>query len=103
MFDAPSPLPEDPATLRAVLLAALAEIERLNLLLAGLRRNRFGRRSEQLDEPALQQGAEDLEQSLAEQQAALDAASAAAEAPAARPRRAGEAQSRRAAGAPAAR
>src|SRR5450755_1130344 len=79
MFTAPSSLPDDPPTLQLILRAALAEIERLQLLLAGLRRNRFGRRSEQLDDDTLQQGIEDLEQSVAEQQAGLDAAAAAAE------------------------
>jgi hypothetical protein len=53
MFTAPTDLPEDPATLQAILHAALTEIERLQLLIAGLQRNRFGRRSEQLDDEAL--------------------------------------------------
>jgi hypothetical protein len=77
MFTAPSALPDDPATLQLILRAALAEIERLQLQLAGLRRNRFGRRSEKLDDEQLQRGLEDLEQSVAEQQAGLDAATAA--------------------------
>src|SRR6202142_1814371 len=72
MFTPPTTLPDDPATLQLILRAALAEIERLQLQLAGLRRNRFGRRSEQLDDATLQQGEEDLEQSVAEQQAGLD-------------------------------
>ena len=67
MFIAPTPLPDDPATLQLILRAALAEIERLKLQIAGLQRNRFGRRSERLDDAAFQQGVEDLEQSLAEQ------------------------------------
>ena len=79
MFTAPTTLPDDPVSLQLILRAALAEIERLQLLLAGLRRNRFGRRSEQLDDDTLQQGIEDLEQSVAEQEAGLDAAAAAAE------------------------
>ena len=57
-----------------MLLAALAEIERQRLIIAALQRNRFGRRSEKLDDATVQQGIEDLEQSLAEQAAALDAA-----------------------------
>jgi len=81
MFTAPTNLPDDPATLQLILRAALAEIERLQLLLAGLRRNRFGRRSEQLDEATLQQGTEDLEQSVAEQQAALDGAASPSQTP----------------------
>jgi transposase len=81
VFTAPTALPEDPATLQRILRAALAEIERLRLLIAGLQRNRFGRRSEQLDDAAFQQGVEDLEQSLAEQTASLDAAAPPSEAP----------------------
>ncbi|MGH8414716.1 MAG: IS66 family transposase, partial [Gammaproteobacteria bacterium] len=56
-----------------MLRAALAEIERQRLIIAALQRNRFGRRSEQLDEAVVQRGVEDLEQSVAEQSAALDA------------------------------
>src|SRR5258708_95204 len=81
MFTAPTTLPDDPAALQLILRAAFAEIERLQLQLAGLRRNRFGRRSEQLDDATLQQGEEDLEQSMAEQQAALDAIRSPADAP----------------------
>src|SRR5271166_1964322 len=79
MFTAPAALPDDPATLQLILRAALTEIERLQLLIAGLQRNRFGRRSEKLDDDQVQQGVEDLEQSLAEQPAGLDAAAASAE------------------------
>jgi transposase len=67
---APTPLPEDPATL----LEAQAEITRLQMLIASLLRYRFGRRSEQLSDEALDQGIEDLEQSLAEQTAKIEAA-----------------------------
>jgi transposase len=78
VFAAPTVLPDDPAALQLLLHAALAEIERLRLQIAGLERNRFGRRSERLDDAAFQQGTENLEQSLAEQVARLDAASSAA-------------------------
>jgi transposase len=78
VFAAPTVLPDDPAALQLLLHAALAEIERLRLQIAGLQRNRFGRRSERLEDAALQQGTENLEQSLAEQVARLDAASSAA-------------------------
>jgi transposase len=71
---APTPLPEDPATLQRLLLEAQAEITRLQMLIAGLLRHRFGRRSEQLSDDALDQGIEDLEQSLAEQVAKIEAA-----------------------------
>ncbi len=70
----PTPLPEDPATLQRLLLEAQAEITRLQMLIAGLLRHRFGRRSEQLSDDALDQGIEDLEQSLAEQTAKIEAA-----------------------------
>jgi transposase len=78
VFTVPTVLPDDPAALQLILHAALAEIERLRLLIAGLQRNRFGRRSERLDDAAFHQGVENLEQSLAEQMAKLDAASSAA-------------------------
>src|ERR1700720_88796 len=81
MFTAPSTLPDDPTTLQLILRAALAEIERLRLLIHGLQRNRFGRRSEKLDDEQLQRGLEDLEQSVAEQQGGLDAAAAEPSAP----------------------
>jgi transposase len=74
MFQAPADLPEDPATLQAILRAALAEIERLQFQLAGLQRNRFGRRSEKLADETVQQASEDLEQSVAEKMAGLEAA-----------------------------
>lgn len=73
MFTVPTELSDDPAALQAILRAALAEIERLRLLIAGLQRNRFGRRSEQLDDAAFEQGIEDLEQSVAQQMAGLEA------------------------------
>ena len=79
MFIAPTVLPDDAATLQLILRAALAEIERLKQQIAGLQRNRFGRRSERLDDEAFQQGVEDLEQSLAEQEAKLDAVQSSAE------------------------
>jgi transposase len=85
MFTAPATLPDDPTTLQLILRAALTEIERLQLLIAGLQRNRFGRRSEKLDDDQVQQGVEDLEQSLAEQQAKLEAAAATAEGPTPKP------------------
>jgi transposase len=69
---ASTPLPEDPATLQLLLREAQAEITRLQMLIAGLLRNRFGRRSERLGDEALEQGVEDLEQSLAEQAAKIE-------------------------------
>jgi transposase len=74
VFTAPAALPDDPATLQLILRAALAEIERLRLQIAGLQRNRFGRRSEQLDDETLQRGLENLERSLAEQAVGIEPA-----------------------------
>jgi transposase len=76
VFTAPTALPDDPATLQLILHAALAEIEQLQLMIASLQRNRFGRRSERLDDETLQCGLEDLEQSLAEHAAGMAAAMA---------------------------
>ncbi len=74
MFTVPATLPNDPVALQQLLLGALAEIERQRLIIAALQRNRFGRRSEKLDDTTVQQGVEDLEQSVAEQSAAVEAA-----------------------------
>jgi transposase len=79
VFAAPTSLPDDPSSLQQLLRAALAEIERLRLMIAGLQRNRFGRRSEQLNDEAHQQATEELEQSLAEQTAAVEAMAASPE------------------------
>jgi transposase len=73
VFTVPATLPDDPAALQHMLLAALAEIERRRLIIAALRRNRFGRRSEKLDDATVQQGVDNLEQSVAEQSAAVEA------------------------------
>ncbi len=74
-------LPDDPAILRQMLRAAVhqqgelhAENDKLRLLIQRLMRHQFGRRSEQLDGDQLQFGLEDLEQAIAENQAAQDAA-----------------------------
>ena len=83
MFEAPTDLPEDPAALQAILRAALAEIERLQFQLAGLQRHRFGRRSEKLADETVQQASEDLEQSVAEKMAGLEAATRAKPSPSA--------------------
>jgi transposase len=85
VFTAPASLPDDPARLQQMLRAALAEIERQRLIIAALQRNRFGRRSEQLDDATVQQGVEDLEQSVAEQTAAVEAAMPPPKPPATKP------------------
>jgi hypothetical protein len=51
-----------------------AENDKLRLLIQRLLRHQFGRRSEQLDPDQLQLGLEDLEQTIAEGEAAQDAA-----------------------------
>jgi transposase len=84
--DQPS-LPDDPALLQHLLLEAQAEIARLQVLIAVLLRNRFGRRSERLGEEALQQGIEDAEQSLGEQEAKAEAAQPKAQRPRKPPQR----------------
>ena len=62
-----------------------AEIDKLQLLIKRLLRQQFGRRSEQLNPDQLLLGIEDLEQTIAENQAKQDAADPAADKP--RPRR----------------
>ena len=84
-------LPDDPATLRHLLREVVAEaelkhtvlqsavqerdaeIDKLQLLIKRLLRHQFGRRSELLSPDQLQLGIEDLEQTLAANQAAKDA------------------------------
>ena len=53
---------------------AQAEIERLRRLVASLQRNRFGRRSERLDDDQLRLGLEDLDGDIARAEADLPAA-----------------------------
>ncbi len=78
-------LPDDPATLHQMLREVVttaahqqgelhAENDKLRLLIQRLLRQQFGRRSEQLSPDQLQFGLEDLEQSVAENQAGQDAA-----------------------------
>jgi transposase len=80
----PENLPDDPAILQQMLRTLLgqhgelhAEYEKIRLLLSRLTRHQFGRRSEQLTDEQLQLGLEDLQQSIAENQAEQDAAEAA--------------------------
>jgi transposase len=76
-------LPDDPAILQRMLRDAVhqhgalqAENDKLRLLIQRLPRHQFGRRSEQLGPDQLQLGLEDLEQTVAENQAGQDAAGA---------------------------
>ena len=77
----PDTLPDDPALLQQMLRMVLhqqgelhAENDKLRLLIQRLTRQQFGRRSEQLTTDQLQFGLEDLEQTIAENQAGQDAA-----------------------------
>ena len=80
----PDALPEDTATLqlmlRTVLLqqgALAAENDKMRLLIQRLTRHQFGRRSEQLTPDQLQLALEELEQTIAANQAGQDAVAAA--------------------------
>ena len=88
-------LPDDPDTLRAMIVEAWtevtkrdvqitdlsiatseadAEIARLNAIITAFQRHRFGARSEQLDDDQLQLAFEELDAALGRVQAGLDAA-----------------------------
>ena len=78
-------LPDDAAILQQMLRTVLlqhgelhAENDKLRLLIQRLMRHQFGRRSEQLSAGQLQFGLEELEQTIAANQAAQDAAALAA-------------------------
>ena len=77
-------LPDDPGILRELVSHAelenaglRAEIDKLHLLIAKLRRHRFGQRSEQLDPDQLALALEDLEQAEAAGDEAAQAGAAA--------------------------
>jgi transposase len=76
-------LPDDPGTLKAMLLAERARAERLEQIIKELQRHRFGRRAEKLPEDQLLLGLEEVEQVEASGEAEADRAD-----PAARTRRA---------------
>lgn len=67
-MDSTSPLPDDATLLKAMVAAQQVEIERLNFIIAKLRRAQFGRRSEQFDETIgqLELSLEELEAARAE-------------------------------------
>jgi transposase len=58
-------LPDDPATLKAMLLAERVRSERLEQIIKALQRHRFGRRAETLPEDQMLLGLEDVEQAEA--------------------------------------
>src|SRR5271163_2696581 len=65
-------LPDDPETLKAMLLAERIESERLRQIIKELQRHRFGRRAETLPEDQMLLGLEDVEQTVAGDEAAAD-------------------------------
>jgi transposase len=71
-------LPNDPGTLKAMLLAERARAERLEQIIKELQRHRFGRRAETLPEDQLLLGLEEVEQIDASRDAEVDAANEAA-------------------------
>src|SRR3972149_4905322 len=78
-------LPDDPGTLKAMLLAERARAERLEQIIKELQRHRFGRRAETLPEDQLLLGLEEVEQVAASSEAEGEAA-----APAGRGKRAAQ-------------
>jgi transposase len=80
-------LPDDPNTLKAMLLAERARAERLEQIIKELRRHRFGRRAETLPEDQMLLGLEDVEQIAAISEAESEAAAPAERARAAAKRR----------------
>jgi len=81
-------LPDDPETLKAMLIAERIRSERLVQIIKDLQRHRFGRRAETLPADQLLLGLEDVEQSEAEAAAEAEAKSPMARAEGARRRRA---------------
>ena len=67
-------LPDDPGTLKAMLIAERAQNERLRQIIKELQRHRFGRRAETLPEDQMLLGLEDVEQVAASNEAESDAA-----------------------------
>lgn len=68
-------LPDDPITLKAMLLAERTRAERLEQIIKELQRHRFGRRAETLPEDQLLLGLEEIEQTTASGEADLEAKS----------------------------
>src|SRR6202044_723046 len=62
-------LPDDPETLKAILLAERVQNERLRQIIKELQRHRFGRRAETLPEDQMLLGLEDVEQVAASSEA----------------------------------
>src|SRR3954467_150333 len=73
-------LPDDPGTLKAMLIAERAQNDRLRQIIKELQRHRFGRRAETLPQDQMLLGLEDVEQDKAGDEAKIDAANPAARA-----------------------
>ena len=67
-------LPEDPGTLKAMLIAERVQNERLRQIIKELQRHRFGRRAETLPEDQMLLGLEDVEQVAASDEVATEVA-----------------------------
>jgi transposase len=80
-------LPDDPAALKAMLVAREAEIDRLHQIIKELQRHRFGRRAESLPVDQLLLGLEEAEQVEAAGQAKDDTTDVSARKARARQRR----------------
>src|SRR5471030_2520187 len=88
MAQAVDTLPDDPETLKAMLVAGRVRSERLVQIIKELQRHRFGRRAETLPEDQLLLALEDLEQGEAETAAEAEAKSPPVRSEATRNRRA---------------
>ena len=75
MSDPTDSLPDDPVTLKAMLLAERTRAERLAQIIKELQRHRFGRRAETLPEDQLLLGFEEAEQTTASDEANQEATS----------------------------
>ena len=62
-------LPDDPGTLKAMLIAERVQNDRLRQIIKELQRHRFGRRAETLPEDQMLLGLEDVEQVAASNEA----------------------------------
>ncbi|BDA82921.1 transposase (plasmid) [Aureimonas sp. SA4125] len=74
MTPAADTLPDDPGTLKAMLITERLRAERLEQIIKELQRHRFGRRAETLPEDQLLLGLEEVEQAAADDEAAAEAA-----------------------------
>src|SRR3974390_239786 len=66
-------LPDDPGTLKAMLIAERVRNERLRQIIKELQRHRFGRRAETLPEDQMLLGLEEVEQVAASSAAGVEA------------------------------